>query len=109
MNINKKISIRLALVIIIVCGLAVIVISSFTVSKCGYSPNARNPNLLSFNSESVELSGCYFEWQCQLIDNGYARNFCYADIAGKKNNKKTCENIDNESIRNACLEKIEIE
>ena len=105
----KKISAKVVVAIIAVCMLITISIVFFTSSKCGYSPGFRNPDLLPFNPEISKLEGCYFEWQCQYIDNSLARNQCYTHIANKKNDKKVCEKIDSESFKNACIQTIDTE
>lgn len=79
MNIHKKISPKIAIIIIGACVVVGFVVSLFTVSKCRYTQNSRNPNVLTFNPEPAgKVTACYFKWQCQLIEDEQGRKICDA-------------------------------
>lgn len=78
MNIDKKIPIKYAVLIIGMCVVIGFAVSFFTVSKCRYSPKNRNPNLLTFNPEPARtVTACYFVWQCQFIKGEEGQEVCY--------------------------------
>lgn len=84
MNIHKKITIKIAILIIGICLVVGVIISFFTVSKCRYSSSFNNPNRLTFNPEpSPTVTACYFEWQCQFIESEEGQEVCYAKFSGK--------------------------
>lgn len=79
MNIHKKISLKMVAIIVGICVVVSFVVSFFTVSKCRYTQNSRNPNVLTFNPEPAgKVTACYFKWQCQLIEDEQGRKICDA-------------------------------
>lgn len=81
MNVHKKISGKLVL-LIIVCTVALVsvVFLFFTNFGCSYTPKFRPTNWISDQPESSKLDGCYFEWQCYFLPEGEARDYCYDQL-----------------------------
>lgn len=79
MNVHKKVTTWIALLIIVIFLIIASIVSFLTVSPCRYSPSAKNPNVLTFNVEPAPtVTACYFKWQCQLIESEEGRKVCEA-------------------------------
>lgn len=83
--------------------LAIAVVNSIDSYQCKFVTTRP----YSYNGPTVE--NCHWQWQCQFIDNSLGQNLCYMDIADNNNDNKICENIDNESLKKACLKRIQTE
>ena len=81
----KKISTKVAIVIIALCTVVVLGVSFFTASKCRYSESFLPSGLLPNQpeTEASRLAGCYFKWQCQLIESGEGREICNSKFTRK--------------------------